>query len=724
MILPSNCNSGNELRAAAGRQTSVKTAGRVRIFWLALVLSFTPWRLPAVEQPLYTFGQGFDVASLECRDAKAVVVKTDGGPALRIFTGHDQPWPGVTLPAPGGHWDLSSDAELRVQLANSGTNAVTVNCRVDNPGADGAKHCVTHWIALQPGQTNTLIILLPHEGTNTLDGKLFGMRGYPAGPVGPDELNVTNVTELLLFVSRPTEDHSFDVTEISAGGQYTRPTAWVTDANPFFPFIDTFGQYNHKDWPGKVHSVAELQQRREDETADLAANPGPPGWDEYGGWTRGPQLKATGYFRTAKVDGKWWLVDPIGHLFWSGGIDCVGALDSTPVEERAAWFEDFPGVQAGFGEFLARRYVFMGHYAGRTVTAFSFTGANLQRKYGAQWRQSYSDTVRQRLRSWGLNTIGNWSDPAIYLKNRTPYTDSISANGTVLIEGSKGYWGGFPDVFDASFAPALRRNMDSKTNSSANDPWCIGYFCDNEMSWGDETSLSLGVLRSPAEQAAKREFVNELKAKYADIARLNSAWGTSYASWEQLLASREAPDESKAREDLVAFYAKLAETYFRTVRDTIRAVAPDQLYLGCRFAAVNDTAARSAGKYCDVVSYNLYRRSIADFNFPGGDKPVLVGEFHFGALDRGLFHPGLVPVENQQDRAAAYHNYLLGALRNPEIVGTHWFQWQDEPVTGRVYDEENYQIGFVDVADTPYPEMIAASRDIGRRLYTLRQMEE
>jgi hypothetical protein len=24
----------------------------------------------------------------------------------------------------------------------------------------------------------------------------------------------------------------------------------------------------------------------------------------------------------------------------------------------------------------------------------------------------------------------------------------------------------------------------------------------------------------------------------------------------------------------------------------------------------------------------------------------------------------------------------------------------DEPTTGRVYDEENYQIGFVDVADT------------------------
>lgn len=32
---------------------------------------------------------------------------------------------------------------------------------------------------------------------------LFGMRGYPAGPVGPDTLEVSNVTQVLLFVTTP-----------------------------------------------------------------------------------------------------------------------------------------------------------------------------------------------------------------------------------------------------------------------------------------------------------------------------------------------------------------------------------------------------------------------------------------------------------------------------------------------------------------------------------------
>jgi hypothetical protein len=98
----------------------------------------------------------------------------------------------------------------------------------------------------------------------------------------------------------------------------------------------------------------------------------------------------------------------------------------------------------------------------------------------------------------------------------------------------------------------------------------------------------------------------------------------------------------------------------------------------------------------------------------------MIGEFHFGALDRGLFHPGLVPTDNQAARAHAYREYVLGAVKHRQFVGCHWFQYEDEPVTGRSWDGENYQIGFVDVADTPYPELIAVSREIAARLYATR----
>jgi hypothetical protein len=145
--------------------------------------------------------------------------------------------------------------------------------------------------------------------------------------------------------------------------------------------------------------------------------------------------------------------------------------------------------------------------------------------------------------------------------------------------------------------------------------------------------------------------------------------------------------------------------------------------LGCRFAWVNDAAAIAAAKYCDVVSYNRYDYSVANHRLPNNlDRPTIVGEFHFGALDRGMFHTGLKPTASQQDRAAKYAAYVRGALRNPQIVGTHWFQYRDQATTGR-FDGENYQIGFVDICDTPYPETIQACREVGYDLYRIRLTE-
>jgi hypothetical protein len=693
-------------------------------FLIAVLLAFSqtgPSTVRAAELVLFDFEQDSDLTRVTAQGAEMSKAKSGSGTVLRVATGHNQSWPGVTLAPPGGRWDLAQYGHVALNVRNAGTNRAAVYCRVDNPGADGENNCVTASIALGPGASSTLRVELKRASEIKLGGKLFGMRGYPVAPGGPRTVNPSNITQLVIFVNRPRADHLFEIDDIRAGGTYTPPTAWVSDADPFFPLIDTFGQYKHKNWPGKVHSLAELQQRCEEEAKELAARPGPGDWDKWGGWASGPQLKATGFFRTEKHHGKWWLVDPDGRLFFSHGIDCVRMIDTTPVEERASWFENFPGDQPEFKEFLSKAFALKGHYAGRSPTCFSFAAANMKRKYGPDWKQAYAETAHQRLRSWGLNTIANWSDAGVFLLRRTPYTDQVSSRGAKLIEGSEGYWGKFPDVFDPSFADGLKRAMAGKKGSSAGDAWCIGYFSDNEMSWGNATSLALAALKSPPGQAAKRELVADLKSKYRDIAKLNEAWGTSHASWDALLESREVPDRRKARADLAAFYTKTAETYFRTVREALKAAAPNQLYLGCRFAWVNDLAAKAAARYCDVVSYNLYRRSVADFTFPGGaEVPLIIGEFHFGALDRGMFHTGLVPVENQSARAQAYREYVLGALRHPQFVGTHWFQWKDEPTTGRVYDEENYQIGFIDVADTPYRETVEASRQLGERLYRTR----
>jgi hypothetical protein len=99
--------------------------------------------------------------------------------------------------------------------------------------------------------------------------------------------------------------------------------------------------------------------------------------------------------------------------------------------------------------------------------------------------------------------------------------------------------------------------------------------------------------------------------------------------------------------------------------------------------------------------------------------PAIIGEYHFRALDRGLFHTGLKSTDDQQARANAYRDYVKGALKNPTWVGAHWFQYGDQAATGWG-DGENYQIGFVDDCDTPCVETIQAAREIGRTMYSLR----
>jgi hypothetical protein len=495
----------------------------------------------------------------------------------------------------------------------------------------------------------------------------------------------------------------------------------LLDTKTFFPFIDEFGQYVHKDWPGKTHSLEELIAHGKAEKENIAAHRGPKDRNEYGGWAAGPKLEATGFFRVAKYKDKWWLVDPEGRLFWSHGIDCVRSGNATPITDREHYFRDLPGAESLFAQFYGRgSWAPHGYYKDHSpYRTYDFSRANLLRKYGPNWPHDFASVTHRRLRSWGLNTIANWSDSTIYLMRKTPYVCTINF-GSRELEGSEGYWGKFYDVFDPSFRRALRQRLEREKGKAANDPWCIGYFVNNELGWGDEVSLSIAALLSPAGQPAKQVFIEDLKAKYKTINKLNSAWGTSHSSWQQMLQSKKAPDRKKPWADLTAFYTRTAETYFKTIREEVRRVAPNQLYMGCRFAWVNDRAARAAIKFCDIVSYNRYSYSVETHRLPDGtDRPTIIGEFHFGALDRGMFHTGLRKTKSQQDRAAKYKDYVLGALRNPYIVGTHWFQYKDQATTGRG-DGENYQIGFIDICDKPYPETVQACREVGYGMYEYR----
>ena len=625
-----------------------------------------------------------------------------------------------------GHWDLSKNLDIKFDVENTSPDRpMNLKLEIYDASAQSKSETQTNHFNLPPATRRTFVFKHPRPPAHPeVAEKIFGMRASPFG--GGDKMTLpedySNILRARIQRHWSSPRAALKIRNITAVEHNPADTpAWFAmTEGEFFPFVDKYGQFKFKEWKGKTHSDAELKAAALREEKELAAHPRPADRDKFGGWTAGGRLEATGHFRTEKIGGKWWLVDPDGNLFWSHGVVRVLASSAmTPLDGREFYFENLPSGNDRFAEFYTTRdELLVPHYQKRGIKrTYDFSAANLYRKYGENWREKFAQSAHRRLASWGLNTIANGSDRNIFMMDKTPYVDRFEVGGRALA-GSDGMWWPFRDPYSESFAADLRKKL-AERRAELQDPWCIGFFVDNELHWGDEFYLAKCVLQSPADMPAKKVFAQCLKDKYGDIGKLNAAWKTSYANWGDFLTQTAVPEKAD-KGDLTEFSRRVAEKYFEVVRFEMMAVAPKKLYLGCRFAGVNQLVLRAAAKYCDAMSFNIYSDSVRDFKLPDGiDKPVIIGEWHFGATDRGLFHPTLCMCEDQNARAAAYYNYAKSALENPAIIGIHWHQFSDQAVTGR-FDGENFQVGLTDVCDNPYPETIAKVREVGRDMYKIR----
>ncbi|WPJ95111.1 hypothetical protein SH580_16930 [Coraliomargarita algicola] len=604
-------------------------------------------------------------------------------------------------------WDFSSAKAIAVDVENlSKDKQLRLTMHISS-GEKEAKDYqeINTGIALNPGEKQTMHLFIPHAT----------IYRSPEGVPGPKVVDSTAIHWIDFQMQWPFEGSQQGLLdcEISNIRLVRSPdTRHQVNEEDFMPFIDEYGQYIHDDWKEKIHSSSDLVRAYQNELAELKKSERPAEWNEYGGWANGPKLKATGYFRVEKYQGKWWFVDPSGHLFYSQGIDVLRThTDATPVRDHAEWFD----------------------FSTKGQRELPFTDWNLRKKYQTDdYNAAFFDVLTQRLEHWGINTIGNWGHEDLMNMGKMPYTLQLTDHDTKLpqLKGSKLK---FYDVFDPKYIDAMENLIKAAGEKSPivlkslTDPMCIGYFIDNELNFGNRgrQMLTDDVLRCPPGQAAKLELQKDLKSKYGSIDGLNKSWETNYASWDAFLENREVPESKGFREDSNVFFLKAVDQYFRLSRDAIKRVAPHRLYLGCRFIgtdSVRRALFEASEKYSDVLTVNIYAHGVANLwveAFP--DMPVLIGEFHFGIYDRGMFAPGLAPAGlTQEERAFAYARFVQGALTHPNIVGTHWFQFRDQPLTGR-WDGEGYAIGFVDVADTPYEELTRTAREIGENMYTYRQ---
>ena len=715
------------------------TTARINIDSVSLTshsdpVSYTDVPLPGL--PLLDFDAGFDPGQLSVDAGTASVVSSNGNNALQLSA-----LPGervrVRLTPSSGAWNLADYVNLAMDIENVGTNEAWLRILIKDPTTSTESwyrpNC-SHSAWVQSGETRIFPALMPRlrsrAGNDPGYLSLFpGMTGLPhAQMLTWYGIDVSQVSEVILELQPQTYAQSVRIDNLR-GNRRAKPVILETDPNAFFPFIDQYGQYMHEEWPGKVHSDVDLQAAKVAEDLDLAAHPRTVEYDEYGGWANGPSLPATGHFRTEKIDGKWWFIDPAGRIFWSMGSTGVGLAETLINLDGAAHF--YAGLPARTDPVFGAFYTTTG--AGAPAgDYFKMFYPVLFKKYGPAFESTYNDRALERIRSWGLNTLGAWSAAADNQSAalKTPYTKIFWTPGKAIPAIPK-----LDDPFDPGFSNAVVTAIN--WTGSKNDPYCIGFFDNNEITWGANPARVIQNLMEDSastDVAAKAELVRFLSGRYPDVAAANAVWGSSFTGFNDLLPALGSGNFNypAADPDLEAFYAYLTDTYYRKCREALKSVAPDKLYLGSRIyeGSMRKEVAAAAAAHCDVVSFNVYHKDLNEFQgmkardlpFFTEDKPYMVGEFTFGALDHGKFWTGIEYAADQRNRGEAFVHFIESGLNDPRCIGAHWFAY-DDGATGGHYKpnvSENAAKGLIDSTDTPYYELVNAIRATGAGMYAYR----
>ena len=497
--------------------------------------------------------------------------------------------------------------------------------------------------------------------------------------VWPERLfTFEKVTGIVLQMRFPASDSQLVITNIRLTDD-----APVDDILDRRPLIDRYGQWIPDDWPGKAHGDADLRAMWDADTLKPFEFP----FCDLGGM-KGRALRASGFFRVEQVDGRWFFIDPEGHLFFSTGMDLVGWRQgsfATRVTGREFIYEALPPSGDAW---LA---------PGKDV---SFHVANVMKRYGPDWKKQWEPHIIQRLRNWGFNTVANWSDRELAITSNLPYVLPLSGWTTKKMFPFP--WD-FPDVFSEEFA----RNVDEAARRQVaplkDDPRVLGWFIGNEPHWAREFgSLQPWadmLLADPEPSATKAELQRRLAADRAGAQRIRDEWVYT-----------------------------CARKYFETIVAALRKHDPNHLILGIRYAGrPKDEWVRMSSLF-DTFSINIYSREFApdmkdiDHFHKLSGKPVIIGEFTAAAPGRGLqglFYWGH-KVRDQAERGKAYRYYVEQSAAHPAIIGTHWFQLVDDMATGRPSDLERLNYGFLDVLDLPYPELVQAAQQTHKRIYGLK----
>jgi hypothetical protein len=400
---------------------------------------------------------------------------------------------------------------------------------------------------------------------------------------------------------------------------------------------------------------------------------------------------AEGFWRIAQNEnGVWWFLSPENHPEFLNTVTTVQPF-------QLARDKDGPAYQST-------------DYDG----GLSFSG-NLD---------AWAARTLDRVRDMGFKGLGAWSHP-VFHKSPVPMTRDLNIWSWMHGPARRFY--------APEFAAAAEQAIKSQLEPLKDNKNLVGYFIDNELDWSDAGSgPAVYFDHLPATDPNRIEVVRVIQSVWQTPEKFNKDWNVKIKDWKEIDAWPTLPRSPQPAYSRLfsAWLSHLAEDYFRLTTTLIHKYDQNHLVLGVRFKgyALKEVVRASRG-YTDVLSLNYYpsdaRLDPEMFRMMHevSGQPIMLSEYSFHALDGRSGNRNTVgfyaQVLDQQARADGYRLMTTRLARVPYVIGADWFQWNDEPPSGRANDGEDANFGVVDIDDKPYESLISAVRETTPRLNSL-----
>lgn len=381
---------------------------------------------------------------------------------------------------------------------------------------------------------------------------------------------------------------------------------------------------------------------------------GDPETDKYGGWKVKSGEAGTGFFRTAFIAGRWWLVTPEGNPYI---LKCLNRFSfgnsERVIRERDAKF----GSRDGW---YTEELAFLKETGFNSVGAWSQTALINSQTEDAQ-KIPYI-VLYQPSSSW--NT---------YLRDHGMEQEAFADK---TVDDS---WYNYPYSFVMCFSDGYEEYVEDIIKDASrykDDPYCIGYYIDNELPWTNH-ALDYCLGKWPVghvNHTVAQEWLDERKGKT----------GATLA---------DVTDD-----DRLAFTGYCFDVYLGKIKTILRKYDQNHLFFGPRMShwrneLANDYVFKAAGKHLDAWAFNHYRfwepnpETINHYTQVSG-IPGMITEFYVKGEDTDLYyrsgHSGLTNksgagwlVHTQEERGIFYENFTMKLLQCPGCIGWNYFMYID-----------------------------------------------